>query len=150
MNRVAADEVTLSDGTIIPKGAAVTVLIDSFSDPNIYSEPDKFDSHRYLTLRSQPGQENNWQLATPSPEHMGFGYGAHACPGRFLAANEIKVAIIFMLLRYEWRQDSPKDTPLIFSYGTENMANPQMQVSYKRRQEEIDVVQVLEESGATR
>jgi hypothetical protein len=27
----------------------------------------------------------------------------HACPGRFFASNEVKVAVIFLLLRFEWK-----------------------------------------------
>jgi len=30
-----------------------------------------------------------------------FGYGRHACPGRFFAANELKVIIVKILERFE-------------------------------------------------
>ena len=32
---------------------------------------------------------------------MGFGYGRHACPGRFFAAAEIKLLLARILLDYE-------------------------------------------------
>lgn len=32
---------------------------------------------------------------------MPFGYGKHACPGRFFAANEIKVIVINLLRKYD-------------------------------------------------
>lgn len=32
---------------------------------------------------------------------MGFGYGRHACPGRFFAAAEIKLLLARLLLDYE-------------------------------------------------
>lgn len=85
MNRAAEQEIKLDDGTIIPKGAAVSILGDSYSDPKIYPEPETFDGRRFLKLRGQKGQENHWQFVTASPQHMGFGNGIHACPGRFFA-----------------------------------------------------------------
>lgn len=32
---------------------------------------------------------------------MAFGYGRHACPGRFFAANEIKLICAQILLNYD-------------------------------------------------
>jgi cytochrome P450 len=49
----------------------------------------------------EPGKENTLLLVSMIPEYIGFGYGIHACPGRFFAANEVKIALIFMLLNYD-------------------------------------------------
>jgi cytochrome P450 len=35
------------------------------------------------------------------PESVSFGDGTHACPGRFFASNEIKVALVELLKRYD-------------------------------------------------
>ena len=32
---------------------------------------------------------------------MGFGYGSHACPGRFFATNAVKICLSELLLRYD-------------------------------------------------
>jgi cytochrome P450 len=34
---------------------------------------------------------------------MGFGYGRHACPGRFFAANEIKLILARMILDFDMK-----------------------------------------------
>jgi len=35
--------------------------------------------------------------------YIGFGHGMHACPGRFFAGNELKVALAHLLLKYDWK-----------------------------------------------
>jgi cytochrome P450 len=112
-------------------------------DDKIYPEAQKFDGHRFLKLRAQPGQENHWQFVTTSPEHTGFGHGMHACPGRFFASNEVKVALCFLLLRYEWKQESPQGMPATFEYGSEIIANPMMKIAFRRRKEELDILSII-------
>lgn len=34
---------------------------------------------------------------------MGFGFGRHSCPGRFFAANEVKIALCHILLKYDFK-----------------------------------------------
>ena len=60
-------------------------------------------------MRQEPGKENLSQLVSTSPDHLGFGHGQHSCPGRFFAANEIKVALCHILVKYEWKLDPETD-----------------------------------------
>ena len=99
MSRRAMESFTLSDGTRIPKGAYLQVPTFDMPDGDRWGpNKHKFDGRRFLDLRNQPGQENRWQFVTTSAEHLGFGHGQHACPGRFFASNEIKIAIAHLLL----------------------------------------------------
>ena len=102
MNRYVEKTVELSDGTILPKGSRVMVM-SNYMDPTIYAEPDKFDAARFVKKREEPGQENSWQFAGTSSAHILFGHGQHACPGRFFAVNELKIALCHLLLKYDWR-----------------------------------------------
>ena len=138
MNRFAENRVVLKDGTVIPKNSKVSVLADNLRSEGIYESPDTFDGKRFLNLRSQPGQENNWQFVTTSTNHAGFGHGIHACPGRFFASNEVKVALCWMLLKYDWKLEEGAE-PSIFAYGGEIISNPENKVLIRRRQEELDL-----------
>lgn len=44
-------------------------------------------------------------------ENMSFGFGRHACPGRFFAANEIKLILARLLLDYDLRMPPGVDEP---------------------------------------
>lgn len=107
MNRYMEQKVTLSDGTVLPKGSRLMVAAN-FMDPEVYREPEKFDAERFVKKRQESGQENAWQLATTSSEYTLFGHGQHACPGRFFAINELKILLCHLLLKYEWRFNPEK------------------------------------------
>ncbi|WQF89951.1 Putative cytochrome P450 [Colletotrichum destructivum] len=136
MGRVAGADVQLSDGSTIPKGAFSIVTLGCYHDEKIYPQPGIFNPRRFLDMRSMPGEEKNWQLVTTSPHHLGFGYGDHACPGRFLAANEVKIALVYLLMEYDWKLPGqrPQDTMVI---GSQHQADARAKVLFKKRVSEI-------------
>jgi cytochrome P450 len=91
---------TLSTGEKLLVGAII-MISDNFADPTLYANPDKFDPYRYIAAREANAHSNYHVSLTSS--HMGFGYGVHACPGRFLATNMIKIALAIMVVKYDWR-----------------------------------------------
>ncbi|KAL1614873.1 hypothetical protein SLS54_009427 [Diplodia seriata] len=105
MKRVAMAPHTLSDGTHVPRGATIAVPVLGMMDPDRYHDPESFDPYRFVKLREQPGQENGWQYVTTSRDMFAFGHGAHACPGRFFASNEIKIALVHCLMGWDWNFD---------------------------------------------
>ncbi|KAF2102792.1 cytochrome P450 monooxygenase [Rhizodiscina lignyota] len=139
MARVAEEDVKLSDGTVIPKDASVKMFLDKHYDGSVYPNPEHFDGYRFLNLRNQPGQENNWQFVTTSAEHAGFGHGMQACPGRFFASNEVKIALVFLLLRYDFKLADENKPPKSMDLGMELVADPITKVMYRRREEELDL-----------
>jgi cytochrome P450 len=48
---------------------------------------------------------NLGQLQTTNEQNLGFGYGKHSCPGRFFAANEIKMILARLLLDYDLKNE---------------------------------------------
>ncbi|KAB2571070.1 Cytochrome P450 monooxygenase pyr3 [Lasiodiplodia theobromae] len=102
MKRIALAPHTLSDGTYVPRGASIGVPVLGMMDPARYQDPETFDPYRFVKLRQQPGQENGWQYVTTSRDMFAFGHGAHACPGRFFASNEIKIALVHLLMGWDW------------------------------------------------
>ena len=56
------------------------------------------------------GRENKHLFVTSSPESLTWGYGNHACPGRFFADNELKVLLIELLRKWDFRVADPAKT----------------------------------------
>ncbi|PGH15783.1 hypothetical protein AJ79_02163 [Helicocarpus griseus UAMH5409] len=136
MRRLAQEDIELSDKTIIPKGSVCFVSSNKSWDPNVYQDPNTFDPYRFLRLRETPGNETWAQLVSPSPENLGFGFGKHACPGRFFAANEVKIALCHMLLKYDIRL-AEGCKPTTRTNGLSLVADPFARISIKRREDEI-------------
>jgi len=72
MNRKVMRSLTLSDGTILPKGARLMV-VGRFRDPEIYENPDAFDATRFLKLRVGGSSNNTHQYVSTSADMFAFG-----------------------------------------------------------------------------
>ncbi|CAI8422150.1 MAG: Cytochrome P450-pinF1, plant-inducible [Hyphomonas sp. TMED17] len=72
--RIAMRDIEI-DGYLVPKGAVIAIsIISALRDPEIFSEPDRFNIHR--------ADQQRW--------HFGFGAGAHRCVGEALARAEME------------------------------------------------------------
>lgn len=85
-------------------------------DPEVLrsdSDPREFDGLRYYKMRERmlkggsfPTEiAGNHQFVSVSIASLMFGYGRHACPGRFFAGNEIKLILVQLLQRFEIRSE---------------------------------------------
>lgn len=145
MHRHADADVQLSDGSLIKKGTRVMVSASTFMDPDVYPDPEKYDIYRFYNLRNTPGQENGYQYVQTSPEHMMFGHGEHACPGRFFASNEMKIALCFLLLNYDWKLcDGQTARPNCLEIAQGYLTDPSAKVMVRARKAEIDLTAELE------
>ncbi|KAL4756574.1 cytochrome P450 [Aspergillus foveolatus] len=136
--RMTTETVLLPDGTKLPKGTSTMVPTRIVMlDPHIYPDPTSFDGERFFRQRTE--SETRAQLVTANIEYLGFGYGKHACPGRFLAANEIKVALCHLLLKYDFRFVDGESRPEPLVWETAYMTNPSVKVLVRRRVEEMDL-----------
>lgn len=59
----------------------------------------------FLRMRHQGGTRGPSvaPFVSSTREHNAFGAGKFICPGRFFVANEIKLALAHVLLKYEMR-----------------------------------------------
>lgn len=135
MNRFVERDLELSDGTVLPKGSRLFVA-GAYQDPKIFENPEKFDAFRFANKRLEPGQTNAWGHVTTSAAHMGFGHGQHACPGRFFASNEIKVALCHLLLKYDFDLVEG-EAPYAYKFEGNSSIDPKSKVKARRRKEEI-------------
>ncbi|KAG6141279.1 hypothetical protein E4U28_003122 [Claviceps purpurea] len=136
MRRMTTENIKLADGTVLPKNTLTLVSAHKHWDAGSYEEPHRFDGYRFYNLRQVPGKENVSQLVSVSPDHMGFGYGLHACPGRFFASEEIKLVLCHILLKYDFRLVEGTDIEPR-KFGLNMNANPAAKLAVRRRQEEI-------------
>ncbi|KAL8415120.1 hypothetical protein RB594_006089 [Gaeumannomyces avenae] len=102
MIRSVMEDVTLEDGTLLSKGELVAVDATNLWDAERYKNPEKFNIRRFLDIRqNEPGGEHRAQIVSSASDHITFGYGKYMCPGRFFAANEIKMILCFMIMNYD-------------------------------------------------
>jgi cytochrome P450 len=125
--RKVLQPVTLSNGQVIPPGVLLEISSHGINhDESIYPNPNTYDGLRFYRQRGQQQQQQQQQQsksAFPSSvensrqdssaahnqfvsvtqNSLTFGYGRHACPGRFFAANEIKMILARAVLTFDIR-----------------------------------------------
>lgn len=138
MRRFTESKIQLSDGVTLPKNSLTLVSADKHWSADIYQNPQTFDGHRFYNERKLSGKENVSQLVSVSPNHMGFGFGLHACPGRFFASEEIKIAFCHIIMKYDM-EVVPDSTIEPRKYGLSLLSSPTARLRIRRRQEEIEV-----------
>ncbi|EFQ99625.1 ent-kaurene oxidase [Nannizzia gypsea CBS 118893] len=130
LERKALRDVILPSGMKLSKGTNVAVDSSAMWDPEIYPNPAVYDGYRFLRLR----QDGNGAaaLVSTSQDHFAFGVGKPICPGRFFAANELKVALANILLNYDVKIAGDRE-PKIVEVGFEMLCDPEAKLMVKRR-----------------
>ncbi|CAG1974267.1 unnamed protein product [Fusarium graminearum] len=99
--RAAIADMTLPDGTFVPKGTKLEINTCSIhKDKDLYENPGDFDALRFYKMRQAPGQEAKYQYFSVGREDLSWGFGRHACPGRYLSAINIKLIMAELLMNY--------------------------------------------------
>ena len=78
---------------------------------------------------------NNMQAVSIAADHLVFGYGTQACPGRFFAMHEAKVVVARILRNYEFKlKNPPKEQSVMAGLeGILNKVDGSVQFMFKRR-----------------
>ncbi|KAF7290190.1 hypothetical protein MIND_01332600 [Mycena indigotica] len=144
---VARDGVTLSDGTYLPHGAFICVAaMPAHVDDANYENAKEFDGFRFARERdaqiakeeAEPSVEKHAlgrQMITTAPDHLPFGTGKHACPGRFFAATELKAMLAHLVLNYDVKAVVDGVRPPDEVYGIRINPNTRGQVLLRKRVE---------------
>ncbi|KAK4464954.1 putative cytochrome P450 E-class, group IV [Cladorrhinum samala] len=140
-NRKVLKSFALSSGQVIPAGVIIEVPAEALTrDPEIFPNPDTFQPWRFYDLRSELRNEGEadkaaqHQFASIGQTVLTFGYGRHACPGRFFAANEIKMIVANILMQYDVKMPEGmegKRYPNI-RYGGTNSPDPTKELLFKK------------------
>ncbi|TLD18128.1 hypothetical protein PspLS_10425 [Pyricularia sp. CBS 133598] len=124
--RLVTDDFTLHDGTKLPKNAAIAISSERMWSSDVYDRPEQFDAYRFLS--SEPKN----RLVCASAEHFGFGFGNHACPGRYFGATSVKMLLSHILLKYDFKL-APTEKPAILRLGFSQIADLRMKFMFRRR-----------------
>ncbi|KAI0046794.1 cytochrome P450 [Auriscalpium vulgare] len=133
MMRLALRPFTFSNGMTVPPGTMVCAsAAATHVDEMIYPRGDVFDGFRFADMRSADAEATKHQMVTTNPEYLTFGYGKHACPGRFFAANELKAMLSHVVMTYDVKFEEGKGMPAnIFLSG--GVLPAPAQVLFRRR-----------------
>ncbi|KAG4217458.1 hypothetical protein PC116_g34061 [Phytophthora cactorum] len=80
------------------------------NDPAHTSNPETFDGLRNYRLMLEHGafdgsdgdEGRKFRFSTPSRTVLNFGYGRHACPGRYFASLVLKILFTKLLTEYDF------------------------------------------------
>ncbi|TKA57275.1 hypothetical protein B0A49_10729 [Cryomyces minteri] len=104
MNRILTQDYEFKcSGLKLPKETMITAPAAAIAtDPEIFREPNTFDGHRYMRLREEHKESaSSLVLGMSTIDSLGFGLGNQACPGRFLAVNNLKLMMAKLMISWE-------------------------------------------------
>ncbi|KAI6042740.1 cytochrome P450 [Pisolithus marmoratus] len=127
VQRKAMKDLTLSDGTFIPKGTHL------FVPTAVYEDPGVFDPFRFSQLCDDGNENARHQMVGATQDYLSFGYGKHICPGRYLAANELKTMLAHILTSYDVKFEDRVSRPISMHWELHILADPTVKVMFRRR-----------------
>ncbi|KEQ98169.1 hypothetical protein AUEXF2481DRAFT_36669 [Aureobasidium subglaciale EXF-2481] len=131
--RIITRDYALKDGLVIPAHTTIGMPTQAINmDPEHYYEPDKFDGLRFYNLKVAGTSASKTDYVASNGASLNFGYGRHACPGRWFAANEIKSIMAYLLLNYDIKFADGQSRPENLQVETQNLPNPTATVLSRR------------------
>jgi cytochrome P450 len=125
---VVGKPLDLGNGIRIPRGTRVVYPTQAVhQDPDHYRDPLQFDAFRFSRpfegISPQKGvdelgqnEENRLRLTTITPSFLAFGYGKHACPGRWFATQTMKQALAGIVQNYDIEiTNRPSTRPVVLN-----------------------------------
>jgi cytochrome P450 len=106
---ISGEAIDLGQGLRITAGSGLRTVFPAqmvHMDPGLYQEPEQFDAFRFsrecdASQQTNPQQATKRKLMTSvSTSFLPFGYGRHACPGRWFVAQMVKQALAYVILNY--------------------------------------------------
>ncbi|KAI6343441.1 hypothetical protein MCOR25_011143 [Pyricularia grisea] len=133
VQRTNSQDYTFADGFKVPANTQCCFLNYELNhDPDVYPDPEKFDAERFLRMRKKVDPQK-YHFAYVSEDSINFGAGAHSCPGRHFAANEIKLMLCELLLGYELKWPHGKSRPPTMFHDFSSNPDPAFDILIRKR-----------------
>ncbi|KAI1439032.1 cytochrome P450 monooxygenase [Xylaria sp. CBS 124048] len=144
---VMDEKFTFHDGLTLPKGSRIAFAIGAIQkDERFVENPETFNGYRFVAgaQAQEEGPESTadgavnraQSAATVTPTNLVFGYGKHACPGRFYAIRKIKIIFCKIAFRYDFKWTKvPKGRPQDFPVEGQFAPNQSQEISFRDRSE---------------
>jgi hypothetical protein len=104
-------------------------LFDGFRFSNLEKEQQGNDPR---PLTANLGGSVRFKLVTTTPDYLVWGYGRHACSGRFFAALLLKLVLAHVVLRYDVEFENG-ERPEDVIVGFNRLPNPHGKVLLRKR-----------------
>ncbi|KAJ7302011.1 cytochrome P450 [Mycena albidolilacea] len=144
---VSKDGFRFSDGTVLPQGAFLSIAarpahFDPFYIAN-YENPATFDGFRFARERAEhishydpnDSQDNfKKHMTSVGVDHLPFGTGKHACPGRFFAATVLKAMLAHLVINYDVKAEVEGVRPADMNFGRVTTPSATGRVLFRKRQ----------------
>ena len=141
----AKDGLEVNHGNIIPEGTRIGFPLQAIHhDASLYPDPFRFNPFRFSGMldASHPGDQPSVVAQhTPSQEKcvnvnerfLTWGFGRHACPGRFFASQMMSLALAYIVQNY----DIQSLTERTKSYPVLNILMPPSSATIRIRRRKI-------------
>ena len=143
--RLLHHPLTLSSNITIPAGTIIGVPAYAIAhDQAFFPSPSDFRPFRFVPdhpSSSSSSSGGTAQFVTTNASNLMWGYGKHACSGRFFAAAEIKLIFAHFLRNYDFKfkkleEESTRPRPANLAFELQSMADPSVEILLRRRQGE--------------
>ncbi|CZT12827.1 uncharacterized protein RCO7_10362 [Rhynchosporium graminicola] len=160
---VHPEGLVLPDGTQVPRGSWLGVpVLGLHMDDRFYPNAQTYDPFRFARLKAERAKEekdirirldsygpdrpqtassktrsyaDELSAGQPTATYLGFGYGRHACPGRWFAVQLLKIMMVYIILNYDIEHDNPRPQTRVIGDAALPPISATIRVRRRRRTE---------------
>ncbi|KAI0906252.1 cytochrome P450 [Ustulina deusta] len=133
VQRTAVQSYTFKDGFQLPQNAHIAFPnLELNLDETVYEDAASFHPWRFLDIRKRD-DPSKFHFTYVSEKSINFGAGTHACPGRFFASAEIKLALIHILSHYDVQWPDSGSRPPNMSHDFAETPNFMVDMMFRQK-----------------
>ncbi|QMW45956.1 hypothetical protein G4B11_009411 [Aspergillus flavus] len=108
--------VVLPDGQKVPTGTWLCVLSGNIQrDEDYYEDAQTYKPFRFVPKLTEAGGDKAPLLPLTNEKYLTFGYGRHACPGRWFSFQVMKIVIAYILANYDIQPLEKRPDNIVFA-----------------------------------